>query len=144
MTEDLLGDLGASLAADLLAPPSDSEMSEEGSEVQVSDALESMSIESDPVDAGSAHDPLSVPTADHTGALCPLTWVWMWCQTFGSFTLEVRNLSIFRWLCCLFWLFSTTESGDKDRLWDLDIYLNGNDHTDAFPSREPAGSGSFD
>ena len=136
MTEDLLGDLGASLAADLLAPPSDSEMSEEGSEVQVSDALESMSIESDPVDAGSAHDPLSVPTADHTGArVRPLSIVdGIIGDKLSVHLHEVEETSVSSDGSVVKQSVSGSlalqNPSDKDRLWDLDIYLNGNDHTD--------------
>ena len=136
LEEDLLGDLGASLAADLLASPLDSEASVEESEVQVSDALDSISIDSDPVDAGSISDPLSVPTADHTGArVRPLNIVdGIIGDKLSVHLHEIEETSVSSDGSVVKQSVSGSlalqNPSDKDRLWDLDIYLNGNDHTD--------------
>ena len=143
-TDDLLGDLGASLAADLLAPaPAESddvenEHSEIDSEteVQVSDALDSISIDSEPVDAGSSTDPLSVPTADHTGArVRPLSVVdGIIGDKLSVHLNEVENTSVSSDGSVIKQSVEGSldlrNPSDKDRLWDLDIYLEGNDHTD--------------
>ncbi|MDP6856416.1 MAG: hypothetical protein QGH13_02665 [Candidatus Thalassarchaeaceae archaeon] len=149
--DDLLGDLGASLAADLLAPTTEDtdvedvdvenveEDSEEDSDVQVSDALDSMSIDSEPVDAGSMNDPLSVPTADHTGArVRPLNVVdGIIGDKLSVHLHEVEKTSVSSDGTVLKQSvegsLALQNPSEKDRLWDLDIYLDGNDHTDLDP-----------
>ena len=136
---DPLADLGASLASDLLG--SSEETTVEEAEVEVTDALSSLSIDSDPVDAGSLDMPVIEPTADHTGArVRPVSVVDSLIgdklhvqlheveNTHVSSDGEVQKQKVDGTL-------TLENPSDKDRLWDLDVFLTSTDNTDFDDSR---------
>jgi len=137
---DPLAALGDSLATDLLGSSED-DTTEDEPEVEMTDALGSLSIESEPVDAGSLDVPVSEPTADHTGArVRPVSIVDSIIGDKLNVQLhEVENTHV-------------SSNGDvkkqkvdgkltlenpsgKDRLWDLDVFLSSTDNTDFEDSR---------
>ena len=151
---DPLADFGDSLASDLLG--SSAEATVEEPEVEVTDALSSLSIDSDPVDAGSLDMPVIEPTADHTGArVRPVSVVDSLIgdklhvqlheveNTHVSSDGEVQKQKVDGTL-------TLENPSDKDRLWDLDVFLTSTDNTDFDDSRlrvrelEAGADASFD
>ena len=138
-TTDPLAGLGDSLASDLLG--SSDEASVDEPEVEVTDALDSLSIESEPVDAGSLDMPVSEPTADHTGArVRPVSVV----DSIIGDKLHVRLHEVENTHVSsdgsvqkqkVDGALTLENPSDKDRLWDLDVFLASTDNTDFEDSR---------
>ena len=120
---------------------SSDEASVDEPEVEVTDALDSLSIESEPVDAGSLDMPVSEPTADHTGArVRPVSVV----DSIIGDKLHVRLHEVENTHVSsdgsvqkqkVDGALTLENPSDKDRLWDLDVFLASTDNTDFEDSR---------